>query len=77
MQAAEVVPRDLSRSIRRIFPAAEAASRLAVPASAVAELENGHYVMLIGGDDRLERRPVRVGITRGGWPARPGGRRAS
>lgn len=87
--------------IRRIFPAAEAASRLvvvevelpgaagqgvrpgflaraellvdrrerrlAVPASAVAELENGHYVMLIGGDDRLERRPVRVGITRGGW----------
>jgi membrane fusion protein, multidrug efflux system len=87
--------------IRRIFPAAEASSRLvvvevmlpdaatqgvrpgylaraellvdpreqalAVPANAVAELENGHYVMLIGAEDRLERRPVRIGITRGAW----------
>lgn len=87
--------------IRRIFPAAESASRLvvvevalpdaaaqgvrpgylaraellvdrreralAVPVSAVAELEEGHYVMLIGNDDRLERRPVRIGIARGAW----------
>jgi RND family efflux transporter MFP subunit len=87
--------------IRRIFPAAEAVSRLvvvevaipdaaaqgvrpgylaraellvdrreralAVPAGAVAELGNGHYVMVIGGDERLERRPVTPGITRGGW----------
>jgi membrane fusion protein, multidrug efflux system len=40
---------------------------LAVPAGAVAELGNGHYVMVIGGDERLERRPVTPGITRGGW----------
>lgn len=87
--------------IRRIFPVAEAASRLvivevevpeaavlgvrpgflaraelvvdrredvlAVPASAVAELEGGHYVMLIGAQERLERRPVRIGVTRGAW----------
>ena len=93
--------RDFEARIRRIFPAAEAVSRLvvvevempgaaaagvrpgylaraellvdrrertlAVPASAVAELENGYYVMLIGSDERLERRPVRTGIIRGGW----------
>lgn len=92
---------DFEARIRRIFPAAEAVSRLvvveveipgaavagarpgylaraellvdqreralAVPASAVAELENGYYVMLIGPDERLERRPVSTGITRGGW----------
>lgn len=40
---------------------------LAVPANAVAELEDGYYVMLIGAEDRLERRPVRIGITRGAW----------
>ena len=87
--------------IRRIFPAAESASRLvvvevaipdaaaqgvrpgylgraellvdrreralAVPANAVAELEDGHYVMVIGAEDRLEQRRVRIGITRGAW----------
>jgi membrane fusion protein, multidrug efflux system len=87
--------------IRRIFPAAEAASRLvivevmvpgaaargvrpgylaraellvdrrdrilAVPAGAVGESEDGHYVMLIGEDERLVRRAVAPGITRGRW----------
>jgi membrane fusion protein, multidrug efflux system len=93
--------RELDARIRRIFPAAEATSRLvvvevelpdaaehgvrpgylaraellvdrrertlAVPAGAVGELDNGHYVMAIGAEDRLERRLVRPGITRGGW----------
>ena len=93
--------RSFAARIRRIFPAAEAVSRLvvvevaipdaaaqgvrpgylaraellvdareptlAVPAGAVGESEQGHYVMLIGADERLERRPVRVGITRGAW----------
>jgi len=93
--------------IRRIFPAAEAVSRLvvvevaipdaavqgvrpgylaraeflvdrreralAVPAGAVGELENGHYVMVIGAEDRLERREVVPGITRGGWQEILGG----
>ncbi len=87
--------------IRRIFPSAEAVSRLvvveviipgaaelgvrpgflaraellvdrreralAVPAGAVGELDNGHYVMVIGAEDRLERRAVTPGITRGAW----------
>lgn len=87
--------------IRRIFPAAEAVSRLvvvevlipeaamqgvrpgylgraellvdrreralAVPTGAVGELGDGHYVMVIGADDRLERRQVRPGLARGGW----------
>ena len=93
--------RELEARIRRIFPAAEAVSRLvvveveipgaaaagvrpgylaraellvdqrdralAVPSSAVAEMENGYYVMLIGPEERLERRPIRTGISRGGW----------
>ncbi len=92
----------LAGTVRRIFPAAEAGSRLvtvevdlpgaasrgvrpgflararlvvdqrsdvlAVPAAALAEGEDGElYVMLINDDDRLERRSVEPGVTRGGW----------
>ncbi|TVQ39167.1 MAG: efflux RND transporter periplasmic adaptor subunit [Wenzhouxiangella sp.] len=87
--------------IRRIFPAAEADSRLitveielpdaldagvkpgflarasllvdrrdgvlAVPAGSVAESSGEHFVMLINGDERLERRVVEPGIIRGPW----------
>jgi RND family efflux transporter MFP subunit len=88
-------------TVRRIFPAASADSRLvtveveladaaargvrpgylaraelmvdqrqsvlAVPASSVAEAEDGAYVMVINGDGRLERRGVEAGILRSGW----------
>jgi membrane fusion protein, multidrug efflux system len=91
----------LEARIRRIFPAAEAVSRLvivevelpgaaergirpgylaraelvvdrreralAVPAGALGEHAGGHYVMVINAEDRLERRNVRPGITRGAW----------
>jgi membrane fusion protein (multidrug efflux system) len=87
--------------IRRIFPSAEAESRLitvevelpgalekgvkpgflararvlveektgvlAVPAAAVAESDGGFFVMLIDGNDQLERRLVEPGIIRGAW----------
>ena len=87
--------------IRRIFPSAEADSRLvsveveipeaqalglrpgylsraellvdnrpdvlAVPAGSVARTDNGYYVMVVGEDERLERRPVEPGILRGAW----------
>jgi membrane fusion protein, multidrug efflux system len=87
--------------VRRIFPAAEVASRLvvvevevpdaaahgvrpgflaraelivdrreralAVPAAALGEQAEGYYVMVIGAGDRLERRSVQPGITRGAW----------
>ncbi|MCH8476259.1 MAG: efflux RND transporter periplasmic adaptor subunit [Opitutales bacterium] len=92
----------LTGTVRRIFPAAEAGSRLvtvevdlpdaadrgirpdflararlvvdqrsdvlAVPAAALAEGDSGEfYVMLINADERLERRRVEPGVTRGGW----------
>ncbi|MCC5861210.1 MAG: efflux RND transporter periplasmic adaptor subunit [Gammaproteobacteria bacterium] len=92
----------LTGQVRRIFPAAEAGSRLvtvevdlpdaaargvrpgflararlvvdqrsdvlAVPAAALAEGDGGELdVMLINADDRLERRRVEPGVTRGGW----------
>lgn len=87
--------------VRRVFPAANPASRLitveielpdaltrgirpgylaratlevdrrpdalAVPAGAVAEADGARYVMVINADDRLARRIVETGITRGGW----------
>ncbi len=87
--------------IRRIFPSAEAESRLitvevdlpgalergvkpgflararvlveektdvlAVPAAAVAESDDGFFVMMIDGNDQLERRLVEPGIIRGAW----------
>lgn len=87
--------------IRRIFPAAEAQSRLitvevelpealdhgvrpgflararllveerdnvlAVPAGSVAESEGEHFVMVVNGDDRLERRVIEPGVIRGAW----------
>lgn len=93
--------RPVDARIRRIFPAAEAVSRLvvvevtlpgaaelgvrpgylaraellvdhreralAVPAGAIGESEEGHYVMVIGAEDRLERRAVSPGLTRGAW----------
>lgn len=91
----------LSGMIRRIFPAAEADSRLitveveipaaldvgvrpgflaraqmlvdqrddalAVPAGSVAESRGEHFVMVIDGDERLERRVIEPGIIRGSW----------
>lgn len=87
--------------IRRIFPAAEADSRLvtvevelpdaleygvrpgflararllvdqregalAVPAGAVAESEGEFFVMIVNGEERLERRVIEPGVTRGAW----------
>lgn len=87
--------------IRRIFPAAETASRLitveielpdalelgvrpgflaraqllvdrregvlAVPAGSVAESSSEHFVMVVNGDERLERRVIEPGIIRGPW----------
>jgi len=88
-------------AIRRIFPAAEADSRLttvevelpdalahgvrpgflararllveqredvlAVPAGSVAESGGEHFVMVVNGDDRLERRVIVPGVIRGAW----------
>lgn len=87
--------------IRRIFPAAEADSRLvtvevelpdaldygvrpgflararllvdqrdgalAVPAGSVAESEGQFFVMIVNGEERLERRVIEPGVTRGAW----------
>lgn len=87
--------------IRRIFPAAEADSRLitvevelpealahgvrpgflararllveerdnvlAVPAGSVAETEGEHFVMVVNGEERLERRVIEPGVIRGAW----------
>jgi membrane fusion protein, multidrug efflux system len=87
--------------IRRIFPAAEADSRLitveveipdaldhgvrpgflaragllvdlrdnvlAVPAGSVAESGGDYFVMVVNGDERLERRTIEPGIIRGAW----------
>lgn len=87
--------------IRRIFPAAEADSRLitvevglpqarehgvrpgflararllveqrenalAVPAGSVAESDGEFFVMVVNGDDRLERRVIEPGLIRGSW----------
>ncbi len=87
--------------IRRIFPAAEADSRLitvevelpealqqgvrpgflararllverrenalAVPAGAVAESDGEFFVMVVNGDERLERRVIEPGVIRGAW----------
>jgi membrane fusion protein, multidrug efflux system len=99
----DAVSRDepLPGIIRRIFPAAEADSRLitveieipdaltagvrpgylaraqllvdrrdgvlAVPAGSVAESSDEHFVMIVNGDDRLERRVIEPGIIRGPW----------
>ena len=91
----------LAGMIRRIFPAAEADSRLitveveipealdagvrpgflaranmlvdrrdnvlAVPAGSVAESGGEYFVMVINGDNRLERRVIEPGIIRGAW----------
>lgn len=91
----------LAGMIRRIFPVAEADSRLitveveipdalasgvrpgflararllvdqrdavlAVPAGSVAESSGEHFVMVINGDERLERRVIEPGIIRGTW----------
>ncbi len=88
-------------AIRRIFPAAEADSRLvtvevelpdalahgvrpgflararllveqrenvlAVPAGSVAESDGQHFVMVVNGEDRLERRVIEPGVIRGAW----------
>lgn len=87
--------------IRRIFPAAEADSRLitvevelpqgqahgvrpgflararllvdqrenalAVPAGSVAESDGEFFVMVVNGDERLERRVIEPGVIRGSW----------
>ena len=46
----------------------ERAGVLAVPSAAIAEREDGgYYVMRINDEDRLERRAVEGGVTRGGW----------
>jgi membrane fusion protein, multidrug efflux system len=100
----DALPRDslLEGRIRRIFPAAQADSRLvtvevalpgagilgvrpgylararlivaahdnvlAVPLNSIAEsAETGNYVMVINGDNRLERRRVVPGVSLGGW----------
>lgn len=40
---------------------------LAVPAGSVAESSDEHFVMVVNGDDRLERRVIEPGILRGPW----------
>ncbi|QOC21945.1 efflux RND transporter periplasmic adaptor subunit [Wenzhouxiangella sp. AB-CW3] len=40
---------------------------LAVPSVAVGEERGQHFVMLINGDDRLERREIEAGVIRGAW----------
>jgi membrane fusion protein, multidrug efflux system len=91
----------LAGMVRRIFPAAEADSRLitvevevpdaldagvrpgflarahmlvdqregvlAVPAGSVAESQGEYFVMVINGEERLERRVIEPGILRGAW----------
>jgi len=40
---------------------------LAVPSVAVGEERGQHFVMLINGDNRLERRDIQAGVIRGAW----------
>jgi RND family efflux transporter MFP subunit len=40
---------------------------LAVPSVAVGEERGQHFVMLINGDNRLERREIEAGVIRGAW----------
>lgn len=40
---------------------------VAVPAGSVAEVGGEHFVMVINGDERLERRIIEPGIIRGSW----------
>ncbi len=40
---------------------------LAVPAGAVAESEGEFFVMVVNGDERLERRVIEPGVIRGAW----------
>jgi RND family efflux transporter MFP subunit len=40
---------------------------LAVPAGSVAEAAGDYFVMVVDGQDRLERRPIEPGIIRGAW----------
>ncbi len=40
---------------------------LAVPAGSVAESQGEYFVMVINGDERLERRVIEPGILRGAW----------
>lgn len=40
---------------------------LAVPAGSVAESSSEHFVMVVNGDERLERRVIEPGIIRGPW----------
>ena len=40
---------------------------LAVPAGSVAESDGEHFVMVVNGDERLERRVIEPGILRGQW----------
>jgi len=40
---------------------------LAVPAASIARRDNSYYVMLINDEDRLERRQIDPGVTRGSW----------
>lgn len=42
-------------------------SVLAVPAGSVAESSNEYFVMVVNGDERLERRVIEPGIIRGPW----------
>lgn len=40
---------------------------LAVPAASIARRDDAYYVMRIDGEDRLERREIVPGVTRGSW----------
>ena len=40
---------------------------LAVPSVAVGEERGQHFVMLVNGDSRLERREIEAGVIRGAW----------
>lgn len=40
---------------------------LAVPAGSIAESDGEFFVMVVNGDDRLERRVVEPGVVRGAW----------
>lgn len=40
---------------------------LAVPAGSVAESDGEHFVMVVNGEERLERRVIEPGILRGQW----------
>ncbi|TVS12017.1 MAG: efflux RND transporter periplasmic adaptor subunit [Wenzhouxiangella sp.] len=43
------------------------ANVLAVPAGSVAESDGEFFVMVVNGDDRLERRVIEPGVIRGAW----------